>query len=376
MVKRVLILVVILGLRLVVGGWLSGGCVGREVRVSGVFDGIEQKGSKYVVRMNQFRAEFLGYKKVEEGKKVEIVGRCERGVMDFLMGRVWLVEPTLEEIGEGEKREFLIMRGLTELRERVVEFYKGSLPDPEAGLVAGVVIGFREKLSQSFYDDLVKTGTIHVVVASGYNVAIVGMIAFEILVYFLIRKWMTVGAIGLMILYGVLAGGDPPVVRAVVMGSVVFLGRAIGRQSDSWWLLFLASWGMVMVRPELIESISFQLSVAATLGLIGVDPWLRLRAERWKKEGWMKVVMETELIPTVSAQIMTAPLIWWYFGRISWISPLVNVIVLPLVPIIMAFGGVSALLGVVWEPLGRLVAPLVYAVAHLFVVMVRFFGGI
>ena len=81
----------------------------------------------------------------------------------------------------------------------------------------------------------------------------------------------------------------------------------------------------------------------------------------------MRVVMETELSPTLAAQITTAPIIWWNFGRLSLISPVVNMLVLPLVPMMMGLGAGQLVLG-------RLMAPFTYAVAHLFVVIVRWFG--
>jgi competence protein ComEC len=221
-------------------------------------------------------------------------------------------------------------------------------------------------MEQSFYDSLIETGTVHVVVASGYNVVVVGSVVLNLLVYLMRRQQATLLALIAMVGYGWLAGGEAPVVRAVIMGSLVFLARATGRQTESGWLLVVAGWLMLMVNPQLIESVSFQLSLAATAGLIWVEPKIREGMER-VKSSWMRVMMETELSPTLAAQITTAPIIWWNFGRLSLISPVVNMLVLPLVPMMMGLGAGQLVLG-------RLVAPFTYAVAHLFVVIVRWFG--
>lgn len=331
-----------------------------EVRVRGKVDEVVWKDSVWVVGIDEFRFEAeSGYKEgYKRGDEVVVVGRCKRGWKDFWLGRVWLDKAKVEERIEVEDRKGL--------RDRLVEIYERQLPDPEAGLVAGVVLGYKSSMEQSFYDSLIETGTVHVVVASGYNVVVVGSVVLNLLVYLMRRQQATLLALIAMVGYGWLAGGEAPVVRAVIMGSLVFLARATGRQTESGWLLVVAGWLMLMVNPQLIESVSFQLSLAATAGLIWVEPKIREGMER-VKSSWMRVMMETELSPTLAAQITTAPIIWWNFGRLSIISPVVNMLVLPLVPMMMGLGAGQLVLG-------RLVAPFTYAVAHLFVVIVRWFG--
>jgi competence protein ComEC len=174
-----------------------------------------------------------------------------------------------------------------------------------------------------------------------------------------------------MLVYGLLAGADPPVIRAVIMGSVIFVGQAMGRSNKVLWSLALAGWAMLMVEPELVESISFQLSIAASVGLFWLEPKLRRWFEKRKIGGFW---LESELLPTLAAQAMTGPVILYHFGRVSWVSPLVNVIILPFVPVIMAWGGLMLFLSLVWSPLGMAVGWLVYSLAHLVVVVIKFFG--
>lgn len=357
-IKRVVVLLTVLMLRMFVGGVMSE-CQ-NKVRVRGRVDEVAWKNEVQVVGIDEFRFEAeSGYKEgYKQGDEVVVVGRCERGRRDFWLGRVWLVGAEVKErIGVADKKG---------LRDRLVEIYEKQLPDPEAGLVAGVVLGHKSSMEESFYDSLIETGTVHVVVASGYNVVVVGTVALNLLVYLMRRQRATVVALMAMVGYGWLAGGEAPVVRAVIMGSFAFVARATGRQTESGWLLVVAGWLMLMIDPELIESVSFQLSLAATAGLIWVEPKIREKMERVKAR-WVKILMETELSPTLAAQITTAPIVWWNFGRLSLISPLVNILVLPLVPMMMGLGAGQLVLG-------RLVAPLTYAVAHLFVVVVRWFG--
>lgn len=271
----------------------------------------------------------------------------------------------------GESEEVRRVDRLGIVREKLVSVYQRQLPEPEAGLVAGVVLGHKLSLSEDFKEALVETGTIHVVVASGYNVVVVGSVVLNLLLYLMKRSRATIGAIIGMSFYALLAGGEPPVVRAVIMAGLVFWARAIGRASATWWLLFLAVWSMLMIEPGLLNSISFQLSVAATAGMIWLEPWIRELFEGRNK--LIDFLFRTELSPSLAAQVTTAPLIWWYFGRLSLISPLVNVLVLPLVPMIMVLGAAQLFLAVWWHPLALAVAPFTYSVAHLFVIVVQAF---
>ena len=368
-------LLVLLVLRLIPGWiWVSKIQIGRAVNVVDKVVKIEQRGSNCVMVMGRFWVEKAGWCEFSQMDEVGVIGRTKAGVIDVLLGRIWLDDPIISRLTKNRENNWVglgtkggVWQGW---REKLSQNYRKLLPEPESALVAGIVLGEKTRLPKKFYNALVKTGTIHIVVASGYNVMIVGSMIMAGLLYFLKRKWATVGVLIGMLVYGLMAGADPPVVRAVLMGSIIFIGQAIGRSSKALWSLALAGFCMLMVEPLLVESISFQLSLTASIGLF----WLEPKLKRWFDEreigGW---ILKTELIPTLAAQIMTAPVIFWHFGRLNWISPLVNVLILPLVPVIMAWGGVMLVLSMVWQPLGMVVGWLVYSLAHLVVVIVS--GG-
>jgi ComEC/Rec2-related protein len=372
---RVGLLLILLVLRLISGWvWVSQVQIGRAVKVKGKVLKIEQKGSYCTMKVDRFWVKTQGWCEFSRMDRIEVVGRTRVEVIDVLLGRIWLDDPHISLFKKNREKNQLINGSDGSVwdgwREKLSFNYRRWLPEPESSLVAGIVLGEKSRLPKDFYDALIKTGTIHIVVASGYNVMIVGSMILAGLLYFVKRKWATVGALVGMTLYGLMAGADPPVVRAVIMGGVIFIGQAIGRSSKALWSLSLAAWLMLMVEPLLIESISFQLSVAASVGLF----WLEPKLSRWFEErdigGWL---LKTELLPTLAAQALTAPVIWYHFGRVSLISPLVNVIILPFVPVIMAWGGVMLLLSLVWSPLGMVVGWLVYSLSHLVVVVVKWF---
>ena len=366
----------ILILRLVVGGVMTMKVrKDVKVRVRGEVNKTYQKGSKCIVGIGVFRVEIEGECEFSRRDKVELVGKTDQGVTDWLMGRVWLkdeVKIEFLESGVGEEGWWWRLReGLEDEREKLSLILVRLLPQKEAGLVAGIVLGEKMRLGKEFYDQLIETGTVHIVVASGYNVMVVGGMVMEMGVWLINRTVMVWVAVGAMLAYALMAGGDPPVMRAVIMGAMLLIGKAWGRRGKSGWGLAWAVWAMIMVKPEIVEEVSFQLSVAASLGLMVVEPKLRIWLEKLKLSGGWKWMLRTELLPTVAAQLTTAPIIWWYFGRVSWIAPLVNVLVLPLVPILMAWGGLMLLLGLVWLPLGKVVGWWVYGLAGVMVKLIE-----
>lgn len=372
MKKKGVWLVVILVLRLVMGGLMTGGIkMARQVKVEGKVDKVYQKGSKCIYSMGQFRGEFEGKCKFSQRDEIVMFGKTEQGVTDWFLGRVWLRDEVKVDLVEEEKDvvdgRVEVGQVLVGVREKLGSILLRLLPQKEAGLVAGIVLGEKMRLGEEFYDQLIKTGTVHIVVASGYNVMVVGEMVMEMGVGLMGRTTMVWGAVGVMLAYALMAGGEPPVMRAVIMGMVLLVGKAWGRKSKSLWSLWLAVWLMMMVKPEIVEEVSFQLSVAASLGLMVVEPMMRrwLEAREWGKG--VEWLMKTELLPTLAAQITTAPIIWYYFGRVSWIAPVVNVLVLPLVPLVMAWGGLMVVLAAVWLPLGRGLVWWVYGLAHLMV---------
>jgi len=376
MKRKGVLLVVILVLRLVVGGLMTGAVkMSRQVKVEGKVNKVYQKGSNCIYGVGQFRGEIRGKCEFSQRDEVVMFGKTEQGVIDWFLGRVWLKDRVKVELVEeevrGVRKEVSVREFLVGVREKLGSILVRLLPQKEAGLVAGIVLGEKMRLEEEFYDQLIKTGTVHIVVASGYNVMVVGEMVMEMGVGLVRRTTMVWGAVGVMLAYALMAGGEPPVMRAVIMGMVLLIGKAWGRKSKSLWSLWLAVWLMVMVKPEIVEEVSFQLSVAASLGLMVVEPRMR----RWlEKREWSKGVdwlMRTELLPTLAAQITTAPIIWYYFGRLSWIAPIVNVVVLPLVPLLMAWGGVMVGLGVLWLPLGRVLVWWVYGLAHLMVKIIE-----
>jgi competence protein ComEC len=342
---------------------------GKLVKVTGKVDKVDQNVSMCIVFVGKFYGKFMEKCQFRVGDRVEIVGKVNVGLIDGVMGRIWLDKAAIGLVFSGGVGEGVLFNNW---RGEMVSVLRRIMPIKEAALVGGIVLGDKSGIDREFYEAMIRSGTVHIIVASGYNVMIVGGTVLSVLLYFLKRKWASFGAVGVMVFYAFLAGGEPPVLRAVVMGGVIFLGSVLGRRSIAWWSLLLTSWLMVMVEVSLLESVSFQLTVAATFGLLVVEPKIR----RWleDREGWwVRSLLRSEFLPTLSASVATFPIIFWHFGRVGWWGLLTNLLVLPLVPVVMLLGGISLVLGLVWLPLGQVVGWGAYGLAHLVAVIVEMF---
>lgn len=370
MARKIGWLLLILMIRMSLGMLLGPGCVNGEIlRLKGMANEILQKDDYYIIVVHNFGVKIDGWREIEEGEKVVVIGKCEASLLDRFLGRIWLIEGVKEEVVEGKQMQNWVETGLLKMRQAVVGVFRHELPSPEDMLVGGIVVGEKSGMTNEFYEALIKTGTIHIVVASGYNLMIVSEVLLYVLLYFLRRKWASIAAVGGVWLYALMVGLEPPILRAAIMASLLLWGKTVGRQVKSGWALVLAVWLMLMWRPTLLLSVGFQLSVAATVGLVWLEPKIRAMVKPWL--GVSKVVARVEILPTLAASLMTLPLIWWHFGRISWWGPLVNMLILPLVPLVMGLGAIMGLVGLVFAPGARLIGWGVYAVAHLMVVIIE-----
>jgi competence protein ComEC len=250
---------------------------------------------------------------------------------------------------------------LEALRQKARTTIFRLFPQPESGLLSGILLGLDNDLPESLNQAYRDTGTAHIIAISGFNMAVLAGLLMALTSRFFNRYTAAaLTALGLAF-YTVLVGGSPSVVRAAVMASVAMGGHLIGRRSAGPTALFFTAFIMCLVNPFLPWDTSFQLSFAATLGLILLGSPLKDRAE--KAIGHFVPVDQVHRIAgplseyflfTLAAQAATLPIIALQFKRLSISSLLSNPLVLPVQPAVLVTGGVATIAGMVYEPLGRL----------------------
>ena len=233
---------------------------------------------------------------------------------------------------------------------------QGALPEPEASLGAGIGFGRDQNLPPELEQDFRDAGLAHIVAVSGTNVALMAAIAFLVFVRLVGRYWAIVPASLVVAVYICLAGFQASVVRAGIMAGVYMLGLALGRPQSALAALAAAAVAMTALQPAAAANAGFQLSFAATAGLIAFGPWIRwlltMVLSRLRASDFVPgaVVQVTAL--TLSATLATLPISMATFGRISLAGPFANVVVEPAVVVAMPLALATAVAGLAWEPAG------------------------
>ncbi|MBC8162564.1 MAG: ComEC family competence protein [Roseiflexaceae bacterium] len=232
-----------------------------------------------------------------------------------------------------------------------------ELPEPQASLAVGILLGIQSSIPEDVYDAFSQTGTSHILVISGWNISIIGAALYAVAARLKLSKngafWAILGTIWL---YALFVGVTATVIRAAVMGSVMVLGQRLDRPAHAWTTLFAACAAMTVYNPQTLWDMGFQLSALATASLFAYGKGTEALLERtFLQTPWLDWAREA-LTATLAAQILALPLILYAFGNLSIIAPLANVVLLPMVPYAMLFGALALVAGMLWLPLGQVLA--------------------
>jgi competence protein ComEC len=243
---------------------------------------------------------------------------------------------------------------LMRIKERARLSIQRSLPEPQASLLVGILLGDDSGMTRELADAFRRTGMTHIIAISGFNIALLMALADRLAAPLLPRRTAAVVIMVFIAVYTVLVGGAASVVRAALMGGVYLLSmRFLGRPTLALASLLLTAVIMTAVHPATLWDVGFQLSFAATLGLmLYAGPWTR-RLEQSAGRPVARLVGEG-LVVTAAAQVLALPLILYYFGQLSLASLPANLLVLPAQPGVMISGGVTAVSGMVVPLLGQM----------------------
>ena len=270
--------------------------------------------------------------------RVRVVGESD-GQVHRVAGRPVAASIAAERLGppnSGSVHERVADR----LRQRILDRI-----DPETnearGLLVGFLVGDTSGVGAVLEDEMRRSGLSHLVAVSGSNVAlfVIGLmvVTAPLAIHPLGRLVVLVNG---LLVFGVLTRWEPSVIRASLMAGLVGLGRFVGVPLEPVTALALVAGGAVLVEPAIAGSVGFQLSVVATAGLMA-------GARLWPGGGAVARLLKA----TAAAQLAVAPLIIAVFGSVPLLSPLANLVAIPLVTAATVLAGVGAALG-----LGPLVA--------------------
>jgi competence protein ComEC len=223
---------------------------------------------------------------------------------------------------------------LLEIKYAYIHRVNLLIGEPRSTLLLGILIGARRALPQIIQDQFAITGTSHIIAISGYNISIL-VSALEFLAYLIGRRASFVCSLLLIFAFVIISGASASVIRAAVMGGLLLVSFNIGRLYSALPAVCAASVVMLAVNPRILYwDLSFQLSFAATLGIMYLVPLFDRLAVRVPEFFGVKSI----LITTLAAVAATQPLMAAQFGQISLIAPMANIFSLPLIPATMLFG--------------------------------------
>jgi len=248
------------------------------------------------------------------------------------------------------------------------EIINSYLPEPHASLLNGILFGISLKTTRVFYEQLKMVGLLHIVVLSGINITLLASIIAS-LTGFLNKKLSIFITIVSIILFVLFVGPKAPIVRAGLMGILSLLAIVYGQQKNALYFLFLSAFIILMIKPEWIKTISFQLSFAATLGIIIFGNYQHIPKTLFQA---IKYSIFKELMPSLSAQLFTVPIIFIYFKQISFIAPISNLLVAPLIAPLMIFGFATAILGKMHYLLGIIPSFVCYGILSYMIFIIEF----
>jgi competence protein ComEC len=298
------------------------------------------------------------YPRIAYGETLELTGVLKTPpVLDSFDYRAYLLRqgvlsvmdfPRISAHGFGDA-DPLMMR-LVGVRDALSAGIERTLPEPEAALAEGLLLGRRAALPLDLTNAFDATGTSHLIAISGYNVSLVAALVVGALAWAVGRRQAGVVALVVIGGYAALTGGSPPVVRAAVMGGLYVVAGLFGRPASAGAAVAAAAAGMTGAEPSLIHDVSFHLSFAAAAGV----SWLAMPLERRLWIAWSRtlppwpalraLVVEPAAV-TVAAVTATLPLTAWHFDRFSLVALPANVVVLPLFPMTLVASLLAACAG-------------------------------
>lgn len=264
-------------------------------------------------------------------------------------------------------------------------YIESHMPAVPSSLLLGILFGGKHGMPDDFSEKLRVSGVMHVVAASGMNVTFVAGALLFILGSFLKRQFAVVAAGSGIVFYMFLAGFEASIVRAGIMALFAFCAGLSGRQYHGLYFLGVVFLLMLFYSPPLLTDTGFQLSFLSTLGILLLQPVFS--GHVFDKKVSSKInggrgfllsifsIFRDDIGTTIAAQIATMPVMLSVFGKIGILSILVNALVLWTIPVLMTFGSLALVFGVIFYPAGDLFLYLCLPFLLYFQWIISFFGG-
>ena len=274
-----------------------------------------------------------------------------------------------------------IIAALYSLREKLASIIAQSLPQPEAALLIAILLGLRTPDLKPLVPFFTETGTVHMIVPSGFKVTILAGLVLASTRWLYENKknpssrllpaqkkgntrirWLVTTLIIVCIaIYTILSGGGPAAIRAGVMGSLLIIAPRFGRVYNIYTALALTTLLMSIVDPFVLWDVGFLLSFLGTLGIVRISSLFQRLLRPLEHLPFGQMLVEIIAV-SLAAQIATLPIVAMTFNTISFIAPIANLLTVPLLAIMIMLGLLVCVLGSIFVPLGILCGWIAYPI--------------
>lgn len=329
------------------------------------------------------RVRTLLYPKVTVGDRVSLFGKVKEpspsmehsGVRPFDYSQYLklhdvgseMLYPKMERSTDVRNEKYSLTATLSSLQEKFLSYIFLYVSEPSASLSSGVLFG-NSSMSKEMIQTFRITGLSHVIVLSGFNIAI--LIGFTLLLLQVLPLVLRVIVAGIFVMLFVsMVGAEVSIVRATIMSCVALLALLLGRAYVAKQALLLSLLGIILYEPEhLIYDASLHLSFLATAGIVYMSEGMQLFFSKITMKTYREIMMTT-----VAAYLATLPYVLYTFGTVSVYALFTNILILPLVPFLMLLTGITVMGATLWSGLGIIFGYMTTLLGSLIISVARFF---
>lgn len=283
-------------------------------------------------------------------------------------------DAAVQKIGEGAANPALA--AALRVKQKLSTIATASLTPSQAAILNGIVFGSQGLIDKETRQAFTETGVVHILSVSGLHVGLLlgGMVGLLRLLR--LPPWLTAPlTTPVLIFYALMTGLIAAVLRATIMALLFLWAHHLGRDRDWPTTLALSALLILLWNPLQLFDPGFQLSYAATWGILYLGPLLTgvcTGLLNGLPANYVKLVAQALAIP-LAAQLATVPLVVWYYNLVSPVSIPANLLAVPLVGVVLLLGLFATVLGLVWLPLAGLVNAGTGAALDLFLALIGFF---
>jgi len=265
------------------------------------------------------------------------------------------------------------------IKNKITSSLQKIIPEPKSSLLISLMFGAKNNLTSVLEKQIRKCGLSHVIVASGLHLSIIAKALSGFLDILCMSNFVNFIISSLFILsFAFMAGLTPSIIRAAIMAFLLILSRFTFRLYNSFNALLLAAVIMIWLNPLILFwDLGFQLSFLATAGIIFLYPLWR-ESLFWQQDWFNKkgrIIRET-VLSTFSALTFVIPWVIFKMQVFSLVSPVTNLLILPLVPLIMMGGAIVAIFSLLFYPLGLFLGALLNLILTYFLKVISLFSSL